>query len=113
MNLQLIQDEGHRNPDRASPNCITACPAGCARAIARFCSKRRGRSAGYALYREERAGIYLRHLFVVRERRRRGLGRTMIEILKREIWPGDKRLTVEVLVSNEPAMRFWRAGRLQ
>lgn len=68
-----------------------------------------GALAGYVLYREERAGIYLRHLFVLRERRRKGLGRAMIEKLKREIWPGEKRLTVEVLVSNEPAMRFWRS----
>jgi ribosomal protein S18 acetylase RimI-like enzyme len=108
LNLQLIQDEGHRNPMSFSElyNRMSGwlCQGYCA-----VLFEEEGELAGYALYREERTGIYLRHLFVVRDRRRRGLGREMIGILKRDIWPGDKRLTVEVLVSNEPAMRFWRS----
>ncbi len=63
----------------------------------------------YALYREGTEEIYLRQLFVKRGRRRQGIGREAVRILRREIWPSDKRLTVEVLTANEPAVVFWRS----
>ena len=62
----------------------------------------------YALYREQVDEIYLRQLFVVRHRRRQGIGRAAFEILRTKIWPYTKRLTVEVLVVNESAVAFWR-----
>jgi len=66
-------------------------------------------AVAYALYREEPEEIYLRQLFVVRNRRRRGIGRQAMEILRSQIWPKHKRLTVEVLVRNTAAITFWRA----
>lgn len=39
----------------------------------------------------------------------RASGRAAIRILRTQIWPKDKRLTVEVLVKNAPALAFWRA----
>jgi predicted acetyltransferase len=63
----------------------------------------------YALFREEPQEIYLRQLFVVRSRRRQGLGRRAMEILRSEVWPKNKRLTVEVLVANKAAVEFWRS----
>lgn len=63
----------------------------------------------HALYREQPQEIYLRQLFVARDRRREGIGRKAIEILRTEIWPKDKRLTVDVLVHNTGAIAFWRA----
>jgi GNAT superfamily N-acetyltransferase len=48
-------------------------------------------------------------LFVVRDRRRQGLGRRAIEILRSQIWPTGKRLTVDVLVGNLGAIAFWRS----
>ena len=63
----------------------------------------------YALYREQEQEIYLRQLFVVRHHRREGIGRRAIEILRSQVWPKTKRLTVEVLVTNEIALAFWRA----
>ena len=62
----------------------------------------------YALYREEPEEIYLRQLFVARHRRRQGLGRQAMEILRSQIWPKHKRLTVGVLVQNTAAIAFWR-----
>ena len=64
---------------------------------------------GYALFREELKEIYLRQLFICREHRRRGFGRKAMNLLKNEMWPKDKRLTVEVLLANQAAVRFWRA----
>ena len=66
-------------------------------------------TVAYALYREQSEEIYLRQLFVVRQCRRQGIGRHAIEILRRQIWSGIKRLTVEVLVKNTAAVAFWRA----
>lgn len=63
----------------------------------------------YALYREEPEELHLRQLFVVRNRRREGIGRAAIEIFRAQIWPKNKRLTVSVLVQNTTAVAFWRA----
>jgi GNAT superfamily N-acetyltransferase len=68
-----------------------------------------GEVVAYALYREQPDGIYLRQLFVVRHRRRQGIGRRAMEILRSEVWPKTKRLTVEVLVSNKSGVAFWHA----
>ena len=67
-------------------------------------------AVAYALYREEPEEIYLRQLFVMRNRRRQGIGRQAMEILRTRIWPKHKRLTVEVLVRNTAAIAFWRAA---
>jgi predicted acetyltransferase len=64
----------------------------------------------YALFREQPSEIYLRQLFVVRERRRQGIGRAAMGILHSHVWPKTKRLTVEVLTSNAGAVAFWRAA---
>lgn len=61
-----------------------------------------------ALYRKDSSEIYLRQLFVVRHRRRQGIGREAMQTLFEEVWPRGCRLTVSVLVENEAAVAFWR-----
>jgi len=68
-----------------------------------------GEVVAYALYHEQPEEIYLRQLFVVRHRRRQGVGRRALNILRSEIWPTTKRLTVDVLIQNQAALAFWRA----
>jgi len=68
-----------------------------------------GKVVAYALYRERPDEIYLRQLFVVRQRRRKGLGKQAMRLLRTEIWPTTKRLTVEVLVANTAGVAFWRS----
>ena len=63
----------------------------------------------YALYRETESEVYLRQLFVRRDRRREGIGREAMDILREQLWPRHKRLTVEVLTANGPAVAFWRS----
>lgn len=63
----------------------------------------------YALYRISSDSIYLRQLFVHRAYRRKGIGRRTMDILFREIWPKNKRITVEVLTHNLTAISFSRA----
>ena len=63
----------------------------------------------YALFLETDGEIYLRQFFVVRQHRRRGVGRSAIQELLSNVWLPDKRLTVSVLVQNEAGVAFWRA----
>ena len=108
LNHQLIRDEGHRNKmtvmelGERMKDWLTS-------EYAAVIFEDGGEVVAYALYREQPKEIYLRQLFVVRTRRREGIGRTAMDILRSKIWPKEKRLTVEVLVKNEAGVAFWRA----
>lgn len=65
--------------------------------------------AAYALYRQDADGIYLRHFFVDRQHRRRGVGRRAIHTLLSEICPPGQQITVEVLIGNRAGHAFWQA----
>ena len=108
LNHQLIQDEGHRNPMtvRELEQRLRDWLAGEYRAVV---YEEGGDVIAYALYREEPDEIYLRQLFVVRHRRRQGIGRRAVEILRSEVWPPTKRMTVQVLVANKRAVTFWHS----
>ena len=109
FNRQLIRDEGHRNPMNLTELTVRM----------RAWLKRgeytgrifedNGEVVAYALYRETPTEIYLRHLFVVRHRRRQGLGRQAMRILFSEVWPRGRRLIVEVLCGNAAGVAFWRS----
>ena len=108
LNHQLIQDEGHRNrmtvPELEQR--MRGWLAGDYRAVIYEAD---GEVVAYALFREQESEIYLRQLFVVRHRRSQGLGRQAVGILRSQIWPRNKRLTVEVLTANSRAVSFWRS----
>src|SRR5690348_12088298 len=108
LNHQLIRDEGHRNPMTVPQleQRMRGFIEGEYRAII---FEEYSEVVAYALYREGADEVYLRQLFVVRHRRRKGIGRRAVEILRSQVWPKNRRLTVEVLVSNATAVAFWRA----
>jgi predicted acetyltransferase len=108
FNHQLIRDEGHRNKTTV-PELEQRMKGWLASEYAAVIFENGGENVAYALYREQPEEIYLRQLFVVRNLRRKGLGRNVVEILRSKIWPRDKRLTVEVLVQNVGAVAFWRS----
>jgi len=105
---QLIRDEGHRNP-MTVPELEQRMRGWLASEYVAIIFEDGHEAVAYALYREQPDEIYLRQLFVVRYRRRRGIGCRAFEILRSRIWPANKRLTVEVLVKNTTAVAFWRA----
>lgn len=109
LNRQLLQDEGHRNRAMTLPELEERMAAWLAGEYQAVLFEEAGELVAYALFREDPGEIYLRQLFVVRPRRREGIGRCAIEILRNEIWPANKRLTVDVLVTNATALAFWRA----
>lgn len=112
MNLQLIEDEGHRNrsrPDSWLAERMRSFLAGGYQAVL---FERDGQPIAYALYTEQTEhgdSIYLRQFFVDRTLRRQGVGREMMRILREEIWPAKKRITVGVLSGNETAVSFYKA----
>jgi GNAT superfamily N-acetyltransferase len=108
LNHQLIRDEGHRN--RMTVPELEARMRGWLTGEYRaVIFEDRGAVVAYALYREQADEIYLRQLFVVRHRRRQGIGRQAVALLRRHIWPTNKRLTVEVLTANTGGVAFWRS----
>ena len=108
LNHQLIRDEGHRNR-MTVPELEQRMKGWLASEYAAVLFENDGEVVAYALYREQPEEIYLRQLFVARNRRRKGIGKEAVKILRTKIWPNNKRLTVEVLVQNEAAVAFWRA----
>ena len=108
LNHQLLRDEGHRNrmtvPELEQR--MRDWLAGDYRAVV---FEEGGEVVAYALFREQPDEIYLRQLFVVRNRRRQGLGRRAVELLRSRVWPRTTRLTVGALVANQSGVAFWRA----
>jgi predicted acetyltransferase len=109
LNHQLIHDEGHRNRmsvaelEERMRDWLSS-------EYAAFIFEEGREVVAYAVYREQPEEIYLRQFFVLRNRRRRGIGRQAFEILRFRIWPANKRLSVDVLVQNTAAVAFWRAA---
>jgi predicted acetyltransferase len=108
LNHQLIHDQGHRNP-MTVPELEQRMKNWLAGEYTAVIFEDAGVVVAYALYCEQPEEIYLRQLFVVRDRRRRGIGRQAMEVLRSRIWPKYKRLTVGVLVGNTAAVAFWRS----
>jgi ribosomal protein S18 acetylase RimI-like enzyme len=108
LNHQLIQDEGHRSR-MTVPELEQRMRDWLADEYVATVFEDGGEVVAYALFRERTGEIYLRQLFVVRHRRRQGIGRHAVQTLRSSIWPKDRRLTVEVLATNRDALAFWRA----
>src|SRR5664279_1919595 len=108
LNHQLIRAEGHRNK-MTVPELEQRLKGWLVSEYVAVLFESGGEVVAYALYREQPEEIYLRQLFVARNRHRQGIGRTAFEILRSKIWPTNKRLTVEVLVQNTAAVAFWRS----
>jgi predicted acetyltransferase len=108
FNLQLIRDEGHRNR-MTLPELEQRMRGWLTGEYRAVLFEEGGEVVAHALFREGPEEIYLRQLFVVCHRRRQEVGRRAVEILRSQLWPGTKRLTVQALVANKSAVPFWRA----
>ncbi len=106
-NHQLIRDEGHRHR-MTVPQLAERMRGWLERDYRAMVFELAGTPVAYALFREQPDEIYLRQLFVVPERRRQGIGRQAVALLRTTVWPVHKRLTVEVLTANADAVAFWR-----
>src|SRR5208283_4898368 len=85
-NYQLIQDEGHRNP-MTVPELRERMKGWLMGEYQAVIFSEKGESVAYVLYKEDAKKIYLRQLFVKRDRRREGIGRKAMDILRNQLWP--------------------------
>lgn len=111
LNLQLIRDEGHRNPMNLAQ--LTERMADWLRGdyqavLIEEAGDSKSDVIGYALFRRDPDCVYLRQLFVVPARRRQGVGRAALSWLWQQAWPDASRLRIDVLVGNAAARAFWR-----
>lgn len=108
LNRQLMEDEAH--PHMLE---LDALRARMARWVAGeynvLVFRANGQVCGYAAWCAEDRGTYLRHFFICRDQRRRGLGRAVIDRLRRDHFPRDQPLQLEATIWNTDAIAFWRA----
>jgi GNAT superfamily N-acetyltransferase len=108
LNHQLIADEGHPNPMG-----VAELEARMQRWLAseyRAIVFHEQEVLAYVLFRDDESGrVHVRHFFVARLLRRRGVGREAFQRFRTEVVPHDKRIALEVLSRNAPARAFWAA----
>jgi GNAT superfamily N-acetyltransferase len=107
LNHQLIKDEGHRNPMSVAA-LIERISGWIDDDYSASILEIDSEIVAYALYRASPDELHLRQFFVEQKKRRTGIGRQCMEVLLTEVWPRDKRITVDVLSSNSAAILFWR-----
>lgn len=111
MNLQLVQDQKHRYADKPVEWFVARMREQLLRApyTAVVFEDDGDGVVAYALYRDDGDdGVYLRQLFVVRGRRREGIGTAAMQRLLEEVWPAGTRITLEVLCGNAAAWGLYR-----
>ena len=112
LNHQLTVDEKHANQARPLPWFAQRMAGFLAAEYTAILFAEGDETVADALYRphaERDDTLYLRQLYVKRGRRRQGVGREAVRLLREKIWPHGKRVTVEVLAANAAARAFWGA----
>jgi GNAT superfamily N-acetyltransferase len=113
MNRRLIEDEGSRNPmsitglqDRMGDWLRGEWK------VELFSEE--GAVVGYAVYQfrndiyePDKVVVYLRQLYIERDRRSRGLGGRAVKLLAQTCFPAGCRIEVDVLASNPRGAKFW------
>ena len=64
---------------------------------------------GYAVWRADEHGSYLRHFFICRDQRRQGWGRAAMQLLCREVFPKDRPVNIDTVIGNKAGIAFWHA----
>lgn len=108
LNRQLIEDEGHANPMSVA-ELERRMRGWLVRSYTAVLFLEEAGVVGYALYRSDDAGIFLRQFFICRSERRKGRGRAAMRLLLGRIWPPGTTVTLEALCSNQAAIAFWHS----
>lgn len=112
LNKELTEDEGHRNRDRSVDWFAARMEGFLQSAYTAVIFEQEGEAVAYALFgpvADREHTVYLRQLYVARERRRQGLGREALRLLRAEVLPPGTRVAVEVLAGNAAAQAFYAA----
>lgn len=109
INQQLIEDEWSGDPmslDRLESRMRRWLAEGDYQALLFL---EAGATVAYCLVSVDNDSAFIRHFFVLREHRGRGIGRGAVEILLQQIIPPTARVTLDVLASNRTGHLFWRS----
>ncbi len=108
FNRRLIADEGHEN--RLNPSELTQRMTDWMHGdYTAILFEQAHQPVGYVLYRLDVLVVYIRHFYVDRPMRRRGIGRSAMHTLVSEVWPRDARVLLDVRVINRGGLAFWKA----
>jgi predicted acetyltransferase len=107
MNHRLIRDEGHRNPMNQA-QLARRMKKWLAKEYSAYLFKEREKIIGYCLFRKEKGFIYIRHFYIERIHRKKGLGRKAFNALSKEVWKKTPILRMDVLVDNKVGLNFWK-----
>ncbi len=66
-------------------------------------------TVAYSLVSLDEDSAFIRHFFVLKEHRGRGVGRRAIDTLFAQVIPAGFRTTLDVLASNRGGHQFWRS----
>ncbi|HMJ14498.1 MAG TPA: GNAT family N-acetyltransferase [Polyangiaceae bacterium] len=109
LNRELIVDEGHSN-SMTKGELELRMRGWLSHEYRAVLFTEQGVVVAYAVFRDDGSrGVYVRQIFVVRERRRQGLGRCALRLLEDEALPKDRRIVVDVLSGNSVGRAFWSA----
>jgi ribosomal protein S18 acetylase RimI-like enzyme len=108
LNAALIRDEGHRNR-MTVPELEARMRKFFKEGHVAVMFTEAGKTAGYALYRLDDDGVFLRQFYIAERARRSGLGRRAVEWLCANAWQDADRVTLQVLLHNQRGIDFWRA----
>jgi GNAT superfamily N-acetyltransferase len=119
MNRCLIEDEGSRNPMSIAE--LQNRMGEWLRGEWRVELFTEGDTAvGYAVYQFRRdmyepdeVVVYLRQLYIERDKRSRGLGSRAVKLLAQTRFPAGCRIEVDVLASNPRVAKFWAQAGFQ
>lgn len=113
MNQELIEDEGSSNPMNAEQ--LEGRMRRWLHSWQIYLFVQDKVVVGYTIYKiqnSEHDGqdtIYMRHFYICREVRRKGLGREALKRLKHEVFPINTKVYLEVLHHNQRGREFWEA----
>lgn len=108
LNARLILDEGHRNP-MSVPELQQRMEGWLKNGYQAVIFESDSEIVGYALFRHEPEYLYIRHLFVIPEQRRKGIAKNALDWMKQNICKNTMRARIEVLVGNKTGIDFWHA----
>lgn len=106
LNKRLIEDERYPNPMNVAQ--LTERMTGWLQTEYRsYLVIIAERIAAYCLYRDDGKYYYLRHLYVDRDFRRRGIATQLLDWMYANVWT-DKKVRLDVLAHNENAIAFYK-----
>jgi GNAT superfamily N-acetyltransferase len=106
MNKRLIEDEGHSNPMNVS-ELTNRMESFLGDNYTAFMIYDESDIVGYCLFRDDNDFIYIRQLFIERNKRNLGYGKACIQWLKENLWQ-DRKIRTDVLSHNPKGIEFWR-----